>query len=300
MSIISNNRNFKTRWTSCPMLIAGLSAFAIGSTAQAATTQVGDLRLPSNTYSGAFTYFDPASPTHTTRAVAGAPVGINSDFIAVTQNSGGGSPDSATDIGLRTYSSETTIRTINRYASDQDGPGGASGTQTAGAVQWSIDLTPLDGYLSGNSLNLTALDLRLVVNKSDELKEYDVYLSYTNPAESISLAGLSTGATAGDDNYDNFWWPAQSTAEGSVANGTHKVLELDFVGDMDLTVDLLSLYQAGVKDFNLIMASGAFYSGRTTGILDGSGISIDTAPIPEPSSLALLGLGGLLVARRRR
>lgn len=274
--------------------------FGLGSMVHAASTQIGDLRLSSGVYSGSVTYFDPASGGDLTRAVGGAPVAVNSSFIAVTQNAGGGTPDSATDIGLQTYSSVTNIRTLNRYASDQDGPGAGGGPQTAGAVQWTIDLSPIGGYLSSNSLALTALDLRLVTNPSDDEKEYDVYLSYTNPAESIALAGITTsGATAGDDNYDDFWFPAQSVAEGSVANGTHRVVELDFTGDMDTTIDLLALYNAGIEDFNLIMASGAFLSGRTISIADGSGLSIDTAPIPEPG-ITLLGLMGACAFLRRK
>lgn len=267
---------------------------ALAPCANAASTVIGDLRLPSGTYSGAFTYFDPASGGDLTRAVTGAPVGVNSTFVAVTQNPDGGAPDSTSDIGVRTYSTATTLRTLNRFDANDGNP------TRAGAVQWTIDLSPIGGYLATNNLAATALDLRLVTDPSDDTKEYDVYLSYTNPAEAITLAGVSTSGTAGDDNYAGFWLPAQTVAEGAVANGTHKVIELDFTGDMDTTVDLLALYEAGVEDLNLIVASGAFFSGRTIGILEGSGLSIDTAPVPEPtvSLLALLAALGLL--RRRR
>lgn len=277
------------------------AALALITTAEGAGTLIGDLRLSSGAYSGGFTYFDPASGGDLTRNVSGAPVNVNSSFIAVTQNAGGASPDSGTDIGLQTYSSSTVIRQLNRYAADQDGPGPAGGPQRAGAVQWTVDLSPLGGYLSTNNLDLTALDLRLRTDPSDDAQEYDVYLSYTNASETISLAGLSTSATtAGDDNYDNFWFPAQSVAEGGIANGTHKVIERDFTGDMDITVDLLALYDAGVTEFNLIMASGAFLSGRTIGVLEGSGLSIDTAAIPEPAAGLLVMLGSLGLLRRRR
>lgn len=278
-------------------LLLGLSPLV-----HAAGTQIGDLRLSSNAYSGGFTYFDPASGGDLTRAVVGAPVGVNSNFIAVTQNSDGGTPSDTDDIGLRTYSSSTQIRTINRFGSDQDGPGALGGPQRAGAVQWTIDLSPIGGYLSTNNLALSALDLRLLTNPSDDTAaaEYDVYLSYTNPAESIALAGLNTGLTAGDDNYDDFWFPAQSTAEGAIANGTHKVIELDFTGDMDTTIDLLALYNSGVEDLNLMVVSGAFFSGRTITINDGSGISIDTVAVPEPGVSVLGLLGGFALLRRRR
>lgn len=247
------------------------------------------------------TEIDPVSSGDLTRAVTGAPVSVNSDFIAVTQNAGGGTPD-GDDIVLRTFSSVTNIRTINRFGADQDGSGPLGGPQRAGGVQWTIDLSPLNSYLSSNSLSLTALDLDMVTTVSANMNEYDMYLSYTNPAESITLAGLATGATAGDDNYDNFWFPAQGVAEGAIANGTHKVIELDETGNLSRTVDLLGLYNAGVTDLNLILASGAFNDERQISIAAGSGLSIDTAPaVPEPSSslLAALAMGAALVKRRR-
>lgn len=276
-------------------LLVSLPTFAPG-----ASTQIGDLRLPSGNYSGGFTYFDPASGGDTTRAVVGAPVAINSNFIAVTQNPGGATPDSTSDIGLRTFSSATTLRTLNRFKADQDGPGAGSGPQRAGAVQWTIDLSPLAAYLATNNLGLTALDLRLVTNPSDDSKEYDTYLSYTNAVEGITQANLATGLTAGTDNYNNFWFPAQAVAEGSIANGTHKVIERDFVGDMDSTIDLLALYNNGVTEVNLIMASGDFFSGRTIAIGNGSGLSFDAVTVPEPSISLLAVFGSLALLRRRR
>ena len=276
-----------------------LAAISGVSYINAASIQVGDLRLPSANYGGGFTYFDAASDGDLTRAVSGAPVGVNSTFTAVTQNSGD-TLDSGTDIGLQTYSSATVIRQLNRYTSDSDGPGGVTGPQRAGGVQWQIGLSPIDGYLSGNSLDLTTLDLRLLTDPNDDAKSYDVYLSYTLPADSISILGLDTSDSAGTNNYNNVWLPAQSGTEGDIINGTHKLIELNFTGNMDTTINLLPLYDAGVSDVNLIMMSGAFFSGRTIGINDGSGLFIDTVAIPEPSSAILMGLGSVAFLLRRR
>ena len=264
--------------------------------ARAAETQIGDLRIGSNTYS-TLTYFDPGF-SETTRSVTGAPVQVNSSFIGTSQDAGDAPANSTEDIGLQTFSTSTVIRQLNRFASDPDGPGGVAGPQLVGAVQWSFDLSPIDSYLSTNSLDLTALDLDLVTAASDATREYDIYLSYTNAAESIARTSISTSSPA--SNYTTFWFPAQSASEGAVVNGSFKLVELDFTGNMNLTIDLLSLYDSGVREFNLIMSSGAFLSGRTIGIGDGSGISIDTSPVPEPSA-SLLGLiGGMFLLRRRR
>lgn len=265
---------------------------------RAAGTQIGDFRIGSTTYPS-LTYFDPGF-SETTRATVGAPVQVNSAFTGTSQDAGDAPANSAEDIGLQTFSSATVIRQLNRFASDPDGPGAAGGPQTVGAVQWSFDLSPIDSYLSTNSLELTALDLDLVTSLSSTAldKEYDIYLSYTNLAESISRTSIHTSSAA--SNYSTFWFPAQAAAEGAVVNNSFKLIELDFIGNMNLTIDLLSLYDAGVREFNLIMSSGAFFSGRTIGIGDGSGLSIDTAPVPEPSAAVLGLLGGLALVRRRR
>ncbi|MDA8975034.1 PEP-CTERM sorting domain-containing protein [Akkermansiaceae bacterium] len=277
--------------SSFPLLIC------ISPLAHAASTQIGDLRLPSNTYSGSFTYFDSASGGDLTRAVSGAPVPINSTFTAITQNPDGGTPSTTEDIGLRTFTSATQIRTINRFAASTAPSGG---TRRVGGVQWTINLSSLSGYLTSNSLSLTALDLGLNTSVSDATKEYDVYLSYTNPTESITIAGLSTGANSGSDNFDNVWFPAFSSSEGSIVGGTHKIVELGHSGVLTSTIDLLPLYNAGVENVNLSILSGDFFSGRTLNIDDGSGLSIDTAPIPEPATSLFSMLAALGVLRRRR
>ena len=275
----------------------------LGSVTTAAPIDIGDFRLPENTYAS-LTYFDPSSPAATTRVIAGAPVQVNSTFVAVSQNAG--NPPAATDdsdLGLVTSTASTTIRNLSRFTANLGTPETAAFPSKVGAVQWSFNLTPLDSYLSSNSLALTALDLRLVLDASAnaEDKKYDVYLSYTNPAESISLADIATDATAADTNYNNFFWPARSTAVDSVANGTHKVIKLDQIGDMDLTLDLRALYNAGIKDFNLIVVAGDYMKGREHAVLSGSGLSIDTQSLPEPASAMLLAVGcGLLCCKPAR
>ncbi|MCB1133401.1 MAG: hypothetical protein KDN05_19935, partial [Verrucomicrobiae bacterium] len=120
---------------------------SISLTVSAAPTTVGplqvaDLRLPAGEFSGAFTYFDPGFGPLATRPAPTTAVSVPCDFSGTSQDPNG-TLDDTIDIGLQTYSTATSIRTLNRYASDPDGPGGVAGTQTAGAVQWKFDLTEL-------------------------------------------------------------------------------------------------------------------------------------------------------------
>ena len=255
--------------------------------------QVGDFRIGSTDY-GVNTYFDPGF-ANTTRGVAGAPVNIGSAFTGTSQNAGGVSPDSLTDIGLRTYTSVTTIMNMNRYASPTDGDAGGR----IGIVQWNFDLTPLDSYLSGNGLSLTALDLDLVLDLPGG-DGYDVYLSYTDAGAGTTLTGIS--ATDPNSNYLNFWWAAESVGAtaGSMVGGAFEVIARDQVVDGTVSDSLLALYGSGVREFNLTLMTPDYNASQQTKIAEGSGLSITT--IPEPATLGLVSVFGavILFIRRRQ
>ena len=75
---------------------------------------------------------------------------------------------------------------------------------------------------------------------------------------------------------------SESITTGDI-NGTHKVSSFNFVND------------AGYEDIVVTLD----VTGGGPALMVGT-VLVDTAAIPEPGSLALLGLGGLLIARRRR
>ncbi len=257
--------------------------------------QVGDFRIGSTDY-GVNTYFDPGF-ANTTRSVSGAPVNISSAFTGTSQGAGNAPADSATDMGLRTYSGVTTILNMNRYASSSNG--GATGNPRIGIVQWNFDLTPLDGYLSGNGLSLTALDLDLVLDLPGG-DGYDVYLSYTDAGEGTSLTGIS--ATDPISNYNTFWWAAENAGAtaGSIVGGAFEVIARDQVADGTISDSLLALYGSGVREFNLTLMTPDYNNTQQTKIGDGSGLSITT--IPEPATFGLVGVFGAaaLFIRKRR
>lgn len=253
---------------------------------------IGDFRIGSSDYT-ANTFFDPGF-SHTTRSVIGAPVGINSTFSGTSENAGDASADSATDIGLRTYSSVTTIINLNRNTSSVDG--GASGVARIGMVQWNFNLTPLDSYLSGNGLSLTALDLDLGLDLPGG-DGYDVFLSYTDAGTGTTLTSMSS--TAPSANY-NLWWASESigAAAGTIVNSQFEVLAVNQIADGTISDSLLSLYAGGVREFNLMLMTPDYNASQQTKIVDGSGLSIST--VPEPATLGMLGLGALATLLIRR
>lgn len=285
------------------MCWATAMAIVMAGPAYAGDTQIGDFRIGSSAYPSQ-TAFDPGF-TEQTRGVIAAPVKVDSTFTGGSQVTNG-TTDPGTDVILQTFSGATVIRNLSRFGPSTDG--GASGPPIVGMVQWSFDLTPLDSYRSSNLLALTELDLDLVTGVSDPARKYDVYLSYTNPAESITLASIDNSTSLGTDaavnagglNWQNFFNPARGASVGDVISGTHRVLAIDHTGVLSLNEDLLSLYNAGVREFNLQIAAGDFWSARNLGIEAGSGLSITTEVVPEPSAMALVGLAGLMMMLRRR
>lgn len=255
--------------------------------------QVGDFRIGSVDY-GVNTYFDPGF-TNTTRGVTGAPVNISSTFTGTSQNAGGTSPDSATDIGLRTYTSVTSILNMNRYASPTDGNAGGR----IGIVQWNFDLTPLDSYLSDNALSLTALDLDLVLDLPGD-DGYDVYLSYTDADAGTTLTDIS--ASDPTSNYHTFWWAAENdnATAGDIVDGKFEVLVRDQVDDGAISDSLLTLYGNGVREFNLTLMTPDYNNSQQTKVQEDSGLSITTEEVPEPVTIGMLEIGALLMLVVRR
>jgi hypothetical protein len=252
-----------------------------------AQTQVGTLAI-ANTVGGTTVRYDPDTGTLNTQN-AGGPVNITSSFIGYSQNQNGTTDTS--DIGLNSFSTAFSIFTLST----------ANSTSFAGAAQWSFDLSPLDSYLSANSLAAAALSLNLAFTQNNSSGNYDVYLSYTG--DGMTLTPLDTTAAG---NYTDFFVPGNSANVGDVVNGKFKVIAQNAGGantPFNDSIDLLSLYNSGVKQFDLMLVSATYGpGGKYTVSKTGNGIFLTTAAVPEPSSAALLsglGLIGLLLRRRR-
>lgn len=275
------------------VVLVGLVAAGSTSATYAGSLQIGDFRLQADAYA-TDTSFDPGfggDPSFETRGpdadgdnsngIQESPVKIFSQLTGGSQQASGVN-DFATDIRLMTYSTSTHIRNLSRYTPSVNG---INGPARIGMVQWNFDLTELETYLTDNNLALTALDLDLDIDVTDYAKKYGFFLSYTDPAESITQASIDN-STAGYDtdgnggagslNWTNFYYPSIDASAGTIVNGTHKVLVNDHVGALTLSESLLALYDAGVRNFNLQIAGNDYWSGRQIHVNEGSGLSIDT------------------------
>jgi len=191
-------------------------------------------------------------------------------------------PDVTKDVGITNPDDElVNLVTLNRF----EGLGG-------GMPQWLVDLSPLDDYLADNQVGATSLNLKIAFANSDASKPFDFYLSYTN---GITLTPISNDSPAA--NKLNFFDPSRGAEPGEIINGTHKVIAIDELVEAnfaayDLTVDLLPLYQAGVREFALSMATDDYYAGRIIQLDGESGVFLDTEPgsaVPEVSSIDASG-----------
>ena len=291
-------------------VIVGLIASGLAPVAHAGSMQIGDFRLQADAYATE-TAFDPGfggddsfksrgpdADGDNSNGIQESPVKIFSQLTGGSQQASG-VIDPATDVRLITYSAATQIRNLSRYTPSVDG---ISGPARVGMVQWNFDLTDLETYLADNSLELTALDLGLNISVSDFGKKYGFYLSYTNPAESITQASIDNSTVgydadgnggAGGLNWTNFYFPTVGASAGTIVNGTHKVLVSDYVGILDLSESLLDLYDAGVRNFNLQLVASDYWAARQINIDEGSGLSIDTVAAGIPGDLNGDGYVGL-------
>jgi hypothetical protein len=136
-----------------------------------------------------------------------------------------------------------------------------------------------------NGVEVTDASFFLNLAKLDDTTE--VQLRYSVDNFSSSLGDISS--LNGD--YQNYVFPLGDTLSGTV---TFRLYMYDVSSIYADNVDYNNLY-------NIQCYSGfATYGGDYNDNMDGYSAGLVAAPVPEPSTLALSAMGGLLLFRRRK
>lgn len=172
-------------------------------------------------------------------------------------------------------------------------PASASVTGPLGQ-QWTASVSGADPYGMGSNLNITTDTLSYDFNHPGY-----AWSGVPDQTYVFSTTASHAGATNLDVDLSSFaaWFMAHTDMyiwQGSTANSTW--LAGDTWGGVEHRSLTLNLASGEAWGF---MATGGNYDG--TGILSGS-FKVTSGDVPEPASLALLGLGalGLGIARRKK
>ena len=256
--------------TTIPLILAAV--LYIGSTAQADVVQL-DLGAVA-TYSGTL------APAGITDPVwNGVP---NGDIVAGSLVFGDGTaaPNISVDIGASPENNNGEV--INFTGANARGNG--SNTDVQGVAIYDTDLTDDWVFTRRNA------DLGLRVSGLDA-GVYDVYAYTKEPNELTRTYDVGIGAFAAAD-ADSITRSSAGLDITSIADATGST---DFVDGLNFALTRVTV--SDPSDFVVITVDNTNQGFATLGAVQ----IVSVAAVPEPSSLALLSLGGLgLLLRRRR
>lgn len=180
----------------------------------------------------------------------------------------------------------------NNAAASTDGTfgtlAGASSTTGPASSGTYLGQTPVNGQSIGSyNFTITAGAEGLIL----ESFHFDARRKRSNSATTWTVSSV-----AGDIELTTIQSGSLGSALGGVGPTDHLDFDIDLTG---LTDNVLAAGQTATFKINFTGGGSANNNDQHT-YLDNVAIAGTVVPIPEPTSLALLGLGSLLIARRRQ
>lgn len=223
-------------------------------------------------------------------------------------------------IGGLTMASSLSSQAALVYTSDFSAGYTSSGTGAHLLGGASPDVTATDWFGSTNGINLTGGDITFANSTQNRLRGAGVWLDTTGWTAGLVTVGINaTTYTAGADT--NFLFQAYAANGVDASNSVSLDLHGSANGAVSANTGTATIAALGAEQYvtaagsnsftftfngtdqfvGLVFAQENIAGGSTFGSADLDNLTVNTTdPIPEPSSTALLGLGGLALILRRR
>jgi hypothetical protein len=211
---------------------------------------------------------------------------------------------------LGTYASAATIQI--QYGNDNESISTANWSVVGSAGGTISNLVDASGAATGISLaapNFQGVNGNGTMTPTPPASTYfpnqvtrdSVYGSDTYPTYTLTFSGLDANTT-----YTFTIFASRTSAGGSnreteyfFAGGTSNTVYLDAAENLSDIAITGQLQPDGSQEITLTMSKGP-NNDQSSGYFYLGGMVIETAPIPEPATLGLLGLGALALIRRLR